>query len=83
VRLSIARSRLFQLTVVSSARSERSKVTPEGTVMPDRTKVAHDFCETLAEEAPLEPEKVQLALLARVASGAGVTSGADTGEATV
>jgi hypothetical protein len=54
-------------TVVSSARSLRSRVVPEGTASADSTIVAQAFCEALAEAAPLEPEKVQLvARLARV-----------------
>ena len=62
------------LTVVSSGREERSKVTPEGTVMPDRTRVEQDFCDLLAEAAQLEPENVQLVALFLIAaaSGAGV-----------
>jgi hypothetical protein len=73
------------LTVVSSGRSERSRVVPEGTVMPDKTMVEHDFCDLLAEAAPLEPVKVQL--VARFTSnglGAGVIAGraTATGDAT-
>lgn len=72
------------LTVVSSARPERSKVVPDGTTSEDSTRVAHDFLLTLAREAPDEPEKVQLvALLTLSALGAGVMAGpgAATGEA--
>lgn len=47
-------------TAVSSSRSERFKVTPEGTATLDNTMVEHDFWETLAKDAPLEPENVQL-----------------------
>jgi hypothetical protein len=48
-------------------------VVPEGTVMPDRTMVAHDFWDLLAEAAPFEPVKVQLvALFASNGLGAGV-----------
>jgi hypothetical protein len=55
---------------------------PEGTTIPDRTMVAHDCWDLLADDAPFEPLKVQLvALLARRASGGGVISGAATGEA--
>jgi hypothetical protein len=54
-------------------------VVPDGTVIPDKTIVAHDFCDLLAEAAPLAPLKVQLvALLARAASGAGVIAGPAT-----
>lgn len=70
-------------TVVSSGRSDRSRVTPDGTAMLDRTMVEHDFWEALAEAAPLEPEKVQLvARFTRLTSGAGVTAGAAAGSAT-
>jgi len=42
--------------------------------MPDRTRVEQDFCDLLAEAAPLEPENVQLVALFLIAaaSGAGV-----------
>lgn len=75
-------------TVVSSGKSDKSKVVPDGTATLDRTMVEHDFCDLLAEDAPLLPEKVQLvALLTSAGSGAGVTSGprssrGETGEAT-
>lgn len=71
------------VTVVSSSRSLRSRVVPEGTATSERMIVEHDFCDLLALDAPLEPEKVQLvALLARL--GAWVIAGAAsaTGEAT-
>jgi hypothetical protein len=58
---------------------------PDGTATLERTIVAQDFCDLLAEAAPVEPEKVQLvARLARAASGAGVMAGpgAATGLAT-
>lgn len=42
--------------------------------------VAHAFCEALAWDAPLEPEKVQVARLARL--GGWVTAGSATGDAT-
>lgn len=74
----------FILTVVSSARLERSRVVPDGTTSEDSTRVAHDFWLTLASEAPDEPEKVQLvALLIFSALGAGVMAGpgSATGEA--
>lgn len=74
----------FVLTVVSSARLERSRVVPDGTTSEDSTRVAHDFWLTLASEAPDEPEKVQLvALLIFSGLGAGVIAGpgSATGEA--
>lgn len=44
--------------------------------------VEHDFCETLAKDAPLDPEKVQLvALFPSGSAGGGVTAGAATGSA--
>lgn len=65
------------LTVVSSSRSLRSRVVPEGTATFDRTMVEHDFWDLLALDAPEEPEKVQLvALLARL--GASVIAGSAT-----
>ena len=70
---------------MSSGRLERSKVVPEGTVMPDRTMVEHNVWDLLAEAAPLGPVKVQLvALFASNGLGAGVISGLATakGDAT-
>lgn len=68
--------RLQPLTVVPSFRSLRSSVTPEGTATFDSTIVAQDFCDLLAEDAPFEPEKVQV--VARSSSfGPCVTSGAE------
>lgn len=72
---------LVPLTVVSSSRSERSSVTPEGTVSADKTMVAQSFWDTLASEYPSDPEKVQLVArlpLASAKSGAGVGRGAGT-----
>lgn len=77
--------KLGRLTVVSSGRLERSSVVPEGTATAESTMVEHDFCDLLASDAPLLPEKVQLvALFTRAASGGGVIAGAGstTGEAT-
>lgn len=56
----------------------RSRVVPEGTVMPERTIVAQEALDLLTAAAPLEPEKVQEALLARsgAAVGAGIAAGA-------
>lgn len=68
------------LTWVPSFRLLRSNVTPEGTATLERTIVAQDFCEALAEAAPLEPEKVQLARFSRL--GAAVMAGSATGVAT-
>jgi hypothetical protein len=57
---------------------------PEGTAMLDKTMVAHAVCDALAEAAPAEPEKVQLAArLTRAGSGAGVTAGAGAATAVV
>lgn len=44
--------------------------------------VEQDFCEALAEDAPLEPEKVQLVALLSNKFGAGVMAGSATGFAT-
>lgn len=53
---------------------------PEGTATADRMIVEQSFWETLALEAPAEPENVQLvARLARL--GASVMAGSATGEA--
>lgn len=41
--------------------------------------VEQDFCEALAEDAPLEPEKVQLVALLSSKFGAGVMAGSATG----
>lgn len=49
------------LTWVPSSRSERSNVVPDGTATLDRTIVAHEAWDLLAEEAPCDPENVQLA----------------------
>lgn len=66
------------LTVVSSGRSLRSSVVPEGTATFDRIMVEHELCDLLAEDAPLEPEKVQLvARLARL--GGAVIAGSAIG----
>lgn len=69
---------------MSSGRLDRSSVVPEGTATAESTMVEHDFCDLLANDAPLLPEKVQLvALFTRAASGAGVITGAGsaTGDA--
>lgn len=67
------------LTVVSSGKLLRSRVFPEGTATFDKMIVEQDFCETLAEDAPLEPEKVQLVALLSSKFGAGVMAGSATG----
>lgn len=57
---------------------------PEGTATFDKTMVAQLFCEALADAAPLDPENVHDARLARLcAAGAGVMAGpaSATGEA--
>lgn len=58
---------------------------PEGTATAESTMVEHDFCDTLAKDAPFEPENVQLvARLASSGAGAGVMAaawGSATGEA--
>lgn len=68
------------LTVVSSGRSLRSKVVPDGTATLDKIIVEQEDCDLLAEAAPEEPEKVQeVALFAKL--GASVMAGSATGEA--
>lgn len=65
-------------TVVPSLRPVKSKVVPEGTARAERMMVEHEVFDLLAEDAPPDPENVQVvARLAR--SGAAVGSG--TGEA--
>ena len=66
--------------MVSSGRSLRSKVVPDGTATLDKMIVEQEDCDLLAEAAPEEPEKVQeVALLAKL--GASVMAGSATGEA--
>lgn len=64
-------------TTVSSARSVRSRVVPEGTVTAEIVMVAQSALDALAEAAPSDPLKVQESRLARVAAGvgAGATAG--------
>ena len=65
------------MTVVSSAKLDRSRVVPEGTATSERTMVAHDDCDLEASAAPFEPEKVQLdARFTTSGLGAGVMAGA-------
>jgi hypothetical protein len=75
----------MQLTAVLSFRLDRSKVVPDGTATLERIMVEHDACDLLADDAPLEPEKVQVVALFAIAagSGGGVMAGAGwaTGEA--
>lgn len=64
-----------RLTVVPLVRPVRSNVVPDGTAKADKMIVEQEVFDLLAEEAPPEPEKVQVvARLAR--SGAAVGAGA-------
>jgi len=72
-------SRDSELTCVPLVRSVKSRVSPAGTTTELRTMVAQAAFDTLTAEAPVDPEKVQVALLAN--SGAAVGSGAATGTA--
>lgn len=58
----------------------RFKVTPPGTCKSESTIVEHDFLDTLAEEYPSDPLKVQdVALLATAFSKLGAEVGAGAG----
>lgn len=66
---------------MSSSRSVKSRVTPEGTLSAERTIVAQSFLLAEAEEYPSSPEKVHEARLCRLrptsaGEGPGVGSGA-------
>lgn len=61
-------------TWVPEFKPVRSSVVPEGTATLLRTIVAQEVLDLLASEAPVEPENVHEALLAK--SGAAVGSGA-------
>jgi hypothetical protein len=65
------------LTDVPSFRSDRSSVVPDGTATFDSTMVAQEPCDLDAEDAPLEPENVQLPerFVTSPATGAGVGRG--------
>lgn len=68
------------LTWVLSFNPVKSRVVPEGTATLERTIVAQEVLDLLAEAAPFEPEKVQLAarssmLAALVTRGAGAATG--------
>lgn len=67
------------LTCVPDVRSVKSRVSPAGTTTELRTMVAQAAFDTLTAEAPVDPEKVHVALLAN--SGAAVGSGAAAGAA--
>jgi hypothetical protein len=57
-----------KITAVPSSRSVKSKVVPDGTATSDKTIVEQDFLDSLAEAAPLEPEKVHEASEASAAA---------------
>jgi hypothetical protein len=59
-------------TVVPSFRPVKSNVVPEGTATADSTMVEQAVLDLLADEAPLDPEKVQLVALS-ANCGAAVT----------
>lgn len=65
-------------TDVPELRPVRSKVVPEGTARAERMIVEQEVLDLLAEEAPPDPENVQV--VARLASsGAAVGSGTGAG----
>jgi len=71
---------LWVSTVVPEFKPVKSRVVPEGTASADRMIVEQEVLDLLAEDAPPEPEKVQVvALLLR--SGAAVGSGAGRAKA--
>ncbi len=72
-------------TLVPLVSLVKSSVVPDGTVMPERTMVAQEALDLLTAAAPEDPEKVQEALLSRVAAGvgAGAAGAAATREAAV
>lgn len=67
------------LTLVPEVSLVRSSVVPDGTARADKTMVAQEALDLLTAAAPLDPENVQDALLAR--SGAAVGAGAAAGRA--
>jgi hypothetical protein len=66
------------MTCVPLVRPVKSRVVPDGTTTLLMTMVAQEALDLEAREAPLEPEKVQDARLARsgAAVGAGMAAGA-------
>ena len=62
------------MTVVPELRPVRSKVLPDGTARADKMIVLQEVLDLLAEEAPPDPEKVQVVALLAI-SGAAVGSG--------
>jgi hypothetical protein len=69
------------LTCVPDFNPVKSSVTPDGTAIAERIIVEQEVFDLLAEEAPPEPENVQVvARLAR--SGAAVGTGAGAGAGT-
>lgn len=65
-------------------RPVKSKVTPEGTATAEMMMVEQEVLDLLAEEAPADPEKVQVVarFFRSLRSGAAVGSGAAAGAAT-
>ena len=53
-------------TCVPVVRPVKSSVVPDGTATLDRTIVAQEAFDLLAEAAPFEPEKVQVARFSRL-----------------
>lgn len=72
------KSSLPILTVVPLSRPVKSRVTPEGTATAERMMVEQEVFDLLANEAPLEPEKVHVVALFWM-SGAAVGAGAAIG----
>jgi hypothetical protein len=65
---------------VPELRPVRSRITPEGTATEDKMIVEQDVLDLLADEAPPDPEKVQVVALFSI-SGPAVGSGAAAGAA--
>lgn len=68
-------------TVVPSFRPVKSKVVPDGTATADSTMVEQAVFDLLAEEAPLDPEKVQVVALSFNLAGAVTWGAAGSGRA--
>jgi hypothetical protein len=66
---------------VPSFKSVKSSVVPDGTATSDNTIVEQDVLEALAEDAPSEPEKVQLEARSCSAFRVGGVVGAGAGTA--